>query len=521
VNVTGANNTLATTTGTALNVSSTSIGASGLTFKKIDANGAANGIVLNTTGASGGLTVTGTGSAGTGGTIQNVVNRGVSAISTNSLSLSYMNFTNDGTVNGADPTVATSTCGDLITGSTTGCNAAIHMDGVSGVTLDNLSVSGGAQEGINGNNVTNMTLSNSTIQNAGDQTREDGVRIRDLKGTSSITNSTLQGNEDNQLRIGNGNGATGTLTISGSTFQNSTNPNGEYGFQLDTFGTGSFTTTIGTSTFNNTRAGGLVATAQNSSSLNVTASGGTWHGNAGVVSNFDSAIQIVGADSSNVKFNVHDITNAMLGYGLNVIHMSIDVPGTESFQGQVVNNVIGDTSSSLSASSTGSGIGVDQQASSNAKIKISGNTIKGVEFTGITMQMGNLTTGSTTMDAIVQNNNIAVTNAATANAGILLTSGTTTTPLDAGTFCADVSGNTAVSVNADGLRVRQRKGTTVRLPGYSGGTGPGDTTAVDAFLATNNPLLGDTINSTADFNPPTSTGGGFVGGAACSSPTLP
>src|SRR5205085_9365230 len=102
---------------------------------------------------------------------------------------------------------------------------------------------------------------NSTVQNAGNQTREDGIRFRDLKGTSSMTNVTSQGNADDELRIANGNGATGSLTISGSAFQNNTNPNGEYGFQLDTFGTGSFTTTIGTSNFINTRGGGLVATA--------------------------------------------------------------------------------------------------------------------------------------------------------------------------------------------------------------------------------------------------------------------
>ena len=53
----GTNNTIDTTTGTALNVTNTDIGASGLTFQSISANGAPNGIVLNNTGASGGLTV--------------------------------------------------------------------------------------------------------------------------------------------------------------------------------------------------------------------------------------------------------------------------------------------------------------------------------------------------------------------------------------------------------------------------------------------------------------------------------
>src|SRR4029077_15228837 len=65
VNVTQNNttiiNTLATTTATALNVANTAIGASGLTFRSINSTtaSASSGIVLNTPGSSGGLTVTG------------------------------------------------------------------------------------------------------------------------------------------------------------------------------------------------------------------------------------------------------------------------------------------------------------------------------------------------------------------------------------------------------------------------------------------------------------------------------
>ena len=64
VTVTGSTNTLTTTTGTALNIANTTIGAADVTFRSISANGGANGIVLNTTGALGGLHVTGTGTAG-------------------------------------------------------------------------------------------------------------------------------------------------------------------------------------------------------------------------------------------------------------------------------------------------------------------------------------------------------------------------------------------------------------------------------------------------------------------------
>ncbi|HEX8692646.1 MAG TPA: Ig-like domain-containing protein, partial [Longimicrobium sp.] len=78
VTVTGANNSITSTTGTALNVANTTIGASGLTFRSISANGGVNGIVLNNTGSSGGLVVAGNGGSCsiatptcTGGLIQN------------------------------------------------------------------------------------------------------------------------------------------------------------------------------------------------------------------------------------------------------------------------------------------------------------------------------------------------------------------------------------------------------------------------------------------------------------------
>jgi hypothetical protein len=67
VTVQGANNTIASGTGTALNVNGTTIGADDLTFQSISANGGTNGIVLNNTGSSGGLTVVGTGTANSGG----------------------------------------------------------------------------------------------------------------------------------------------------------------------------------------------------------------------------------------------------------------------------------------------------------------------------------------------------------------------------------------------------------------------------------------------------------------------
>ena len=94
INVTGTGNTITSTTGTALNVANTTIGASGLTFQSISSNAAVNGIVLNNTGTTnGGLTVSGAGTAGSGGTIQNSTGTGILLTSTRNVVLNRMNIT--------------------------------------------------------------------------------------------------------------------------------------------------------------------------------------------------------------------------------------------------------------------------------------------------------------------------------------------------------------------------------------------------------------------------------------------
>ena len=97
-----------------------SISTAGGTFTltRVDSNNATNGIVLNDD--TGSFTVTGTGAAGTGGTIQNITTRGASFINASNISLTNMNFTNasqndgptapDGVVGGNSTRMAPFTC---------------------------------------------------------------------------------------------------------------------------------------------------------------------------------------------------------------------------------------------------------------------------------------------------------------------------------------------------------------------------------------------------------------------------
>ena len=201
---TAPDNTLTTTTGTALNVANTNIGAGGLNFKSIAANGATNGIIVNNTGSSGGLTVSGVGTtAGTGGTIQSTTKSGARFVTTNNVALSNMNFTNDATTQD-------------VAGASVGCAVEpAHRQriprasrpstwrGVNGATLTNLSVTGSGQIGINGNNVIGLALANSTVTGNGNEAAENGLTFQNLTGTSSISNTTIRNNAARQVQVTN------------------------------------------------------------------------------------------------------------------------------------------------------------------------------------------------------------------------------------------------------------------------------------------------------------------------------
>ena len=185
--VTGSANTLSSSSinGTALNVSNVTIGAGGLTFQSISVNFGIGGIVLNNTGSAGGLTVTGTGFANSGGIIQNTLGRGASFISASNIKLNEMNFTDTGTVD-LDPDNSGLSTGDNLT-----TNAAIHLETVTNVTLNDIDISGGAEQGINGNTVANFTLTDSSIANVGNAVGEDNIHFFNMSGTSAITNTVL------------------------------------------------------------------------------------------------------------------------------------------------------------------------------------------------------------------------------------------------------------------------------------------------------------------------------------------
>lgn len=205
VTVQGTGNTISSTTGTAFNMTSTTIGGSGITFQSISKNGGTNNaITLSNTGA-GAFSVTGTGSAGSGGTLQNI--SGADAVSLNTtnglVSLQYLVIQDITDPNDASAALQTHSGVDGIHG----------RDVNGGLTLSNSTIQRISDNAINGtvdaspvtSNPTNttwsgLTLTNCTFQNTnrfnvankGDATNESAIIIWGVSGTVSVTGNTFQ-----------------------------------------------------------------------------------------------------------------------------------------------------------------------------------------------------------------------------------------------------------------------------------------------------------------------------------------
>lgn len=170
VNVTGAANTVASGTGTAVTIANTSIGGSGVTFRTVSASGAANGIVLNTTGA-GAFTLAG---------------------------------------NGGSCTVATPTCtGGLIFGTT---GAGVSLNATGAVSLTRLRVQSAQSHGITASGSTNLTLTSSYLQSNGNGDEENGLNLLNAAGTVLVDASSFNGAAENLIRVDNNN-ANLTFTV--------------------------------------------------------------------------------------------------------------------------------------------------------------------------------------------------------------------------------------------------------------------------------------------------------------------
>jgi len=457
--------------------------ALGATFTSVSSSNDAIGIRLNNT----------TGSfTSNGGTISNQTTAGLKATSATNISLSNMTFTNAATTNGD----TAANCSNISGGSNLTCNAAIYLASVSGASFSNVTVDGSAQVGINGTSVSNFSLTNSEVKNAGNELGESGIQFQNLSGTSTITSSNIHNNFARQMTVFNTAGS-GTTTVTGSTFANSTAPNGQQGILWQTSGAANNTLTVNGSTFSSNASSAIQADLISAGALlnvNVGTSTFTSNGNAVVVQAFGGTM----------NFDVHDnptITNNLAS--AIVVFKSAAANST----GFIRNNVIGTNGVPNSGAVCGGGcdgIKLTSNGSGTLAATVTGNTVQQVDEIGIVARAN---TGSSSMQLDISNNTIRQPAGAGPLRAIQVESGAVSA--DTNSVCANIVGNAITGAWLGGLRVRILGATaTFRLPGYAGLSS--DTTAVAAFLSANNGGASATATRLAT--------NGYTGGGACATP---
>ena len=426
--VSGTGNSITSTAGQAINMVNTTSG--GITFQSVSANISGGiGITLNMVG-TGGFTVTGTGTTdGSGGTIQNT-NRGIEISSASNISLSNMTLANANQANG----------GTCDSSSNTGCNAAINLDAVTTVALTNVDITNVNQIGINGVNVAAFSLSNSVIQNCGNEGSEGCLRFSNLSGTSSISGSNLAlkpvaGSAYNGERVVWIVNTSGTLnlTVSSSTFRdtgNSTNP----GNGLEVFLRLTAIATINVSNSSFLRIGtiGLQVNTSDSSSASATVSGSTFDFDTAA---FGRGVEFASSQTSTLNFRVN--TSTIKGKG--GVALVVVTGNTASSNGFIQNNTIIGTVGGF-----GSALLVRSSDQSRIKVEISDNIIdKQGADNGIFIDNGTAnTTHTSRIDAIVLRNTITT--------NTLASNGINITALINQTICANVANNVVTELGTGG-----------------------------------------------------------------------
>ena len=453
MNVTGANNALVATTGSGLVVQNTTIGASGLTFRSISSNGGSNtGIILDTTGANGGLTVSGSGAAGTGGTIASKT--------------------------GADNSTTT--------------GVGIYLNNTKAPSFSWMQLNDFQNFAILGNNVTGFTLANSVVSGANGSNvgiDEASVSFTGLYGTAAISNSTIRGGVEDNLRVINTSGTLSSLSITGSTVRNNNDTTGNDGVFIGACTNAIMTVSITGGTFTANGGDHFQADAANNSQLTVAFTGNTLTG--GHPNAVGQGVTLTVGDSALITFSVanNSITGAV-ATALALFQSTTRLPAHASAARSVP------TPSARPAwpgrALTGNGLGVTVNGLGTTTVAVIGNTIR--QWTNPYGMWFNIGDTSPTLNATVTGNTLKEPNLVPVGASILPLEGV---KLDAGlanlnapSVCFDFSGagvlrndivGSGYAAGSTGdFRIRQRFNSTVRLPGYGGAAG--DTAAVISYI---------------------------------------
>lgn len=443
-----------------------------MTFSRVSANGGANGIVLTDT--TGTFSVTGSGTPGSGGTIQNMA--------------------------GANGTTA---------------GIGISLSNVQNVSLGRMQLNGHQNFAISGAGVNGFNLTDSVVNGVNGNSVADGegsIRFTNLTGTANFNGSTVAGGLLDNIRVEN---SAGNLTM--NVIDSMANPMiiglndttfGNDGIQFVTTGTAMATLTLDGVEFLGARGDMVQTLALDTSIQNITIKTSTFlNAHTNVIA---GGITLSGgSNTGNIQVGYEVSNNTFSGAKGNAITANF-VSGAGTINGQIKNNMIG-TATAGSGSSQGSGILAAAEKNGNGPglithtVLIDANVIQGVSgYAGIDIlsNRGANVADTAVLNAIVINNLVAGLSGFAFTGVSLLAGGSG--PGDFAGLCADIRNNT---VNASGAATGQNavlfdqisSNARYNLPAYAGS--PNGELAAGTASADINGYLGGRGN--------TLTNGGF------------
>jgi VCBS repeat-containing protein len=442
IKATNSDNQLSSGSGTAVKVTGTTIDSGGVNFKSVSSSGASNGIVLENTGETASLTVTGTGSAGSGGTIQSSSGPG------------------------------------------------ILLNNTSAVSLASVKVSGGGDDGIRGAGVKGLSLTGSSeITNNGNAVTEDGLDFTNLTGTVNLTKATVSGSADRNVAVVNESGTVNATFKEGSYSNTNNSAVGGDSIFFEGTNTGTIGVNVEKATFTNNKGDHVQVTtdAANTVAENVTIKENTMSNTVGQPG---GAVTLNPGGNATMEAAVQN--NNIQGARIEAI--TVDTPGSigspqpAQVNARIEGNTIGAPGTANSGSSSGNDIGVTSNGSATIKAVVANNNLyRYINQAGIELGQGD---GVGTLDATVHGNTIANPDTTFGTFGIFVEIGSEEG--DTGTSCLDIGGagglanvltGSATAGNAD-IRFPMRGEATAQLAGYSGSAH--DTAAVQTYLAGRN-----------------------------------
>ncbi len=464
-------------------------------FTALNADNTAKGIILNNT--SGAFRVLGNGStAGSGGTISNITQRGVDLNGASGVVLKYVNFNNANTAEGTP----------VSNGDNINCNAAIHANNVSGLTLDNISISGTTvQQGINLKGVSNFQLQNSTVTNCGNNNeQEEGcIYAVNTSGNSLIIGSKLSKPSGRVAYFRNTNTNLAMLTVDNSEFTDAYN---SAGFLMEGWGNSTMNLKVmNGSKFLRNQTTGIAVYANENTLVKADILNSLIDPTNAAVSPDDIGLgmDLAGSGTSSFKFNVlHNVVKAKGGNAVNVFMYE------NSFgEGTIDANTI------TVQEGGGAGIRVHNEAVilgnlARGVVKVSNNTIGGVSAdSGIKIE--NNSFGAGRVDATIEKNTVSLNPASVSTSFYNIDIVAPGVSNNTGIICANVASNIIPSGNEGELGIARFRagasGTKVLLQG-------GGNSAATNWTANGN--TAGTVVATPSL-------GTFTYGATCTVPSNP